>query len=182
MFRHDIIESSTSPYASPIVLGDTPDGSHCFCVDYRKLNGITQKDAYPLPRIDDTLHALHGCTDFSTLDLQSGYWQVPMSPRSKPYTAFVTSQGLYEFKRMPFGLSNVPATFQRLMNTALHGLLPTHCLIYLDDIIIFGKSRREHAHNLHLVLSRLRSAGLKIKPSKCRLLCSKIKYRGNVQK
>ena len=180
MLTHDIIEPSTSPYASPIVLVDKPDGSHRFCVDYRKLNGITQKDAYPLPRIDDTLDALHGCTHFSTLDLQSGYWQVPMSPRSKPYTAFITSQGLFQFKRMPFGLSNAPATFQRLMNTALHGLLHIHCLIYLDDIIIFGKSRKEHDHNLHLVLSRLRSAGLKIKPSKCRLLCSKIKYLGHI--
>ena len=180
MLTHDIIEPSTSPYASPIVLLDKPDGSHRFCVDYHNMNGITQKHAYPLPRIDDTLDALHGCTHFSTLDLQSCYWQVPMSPHSKPYTAFITSHGLYEFKCMPFGLSNVPATFQRLMNATLHGLLHTHCFIYLDDIIIFGKFWKEHAHNLHLVLSRLRSTGLKIKPSKYRLLCSKIKYLGHI--
>lgn len=158
MLHQGVIEPSTSPYASPVVIVPKPDGRSRFCVDYRKLNAITHKDAYPLPRIDDTLDALQGCTHFSTLDLQSGYWQVPMAPDSKKYTAFATSRGLYQFRRMPFGLSNAPATFQRLMNSVLQGLLLKHCLIYLDDVIVFGRNREEHNENLRLVMDRLRSA------------------------
>ena len=132
---------------------------------------MTRKDAYPLPRIDDTLDSLGGAKYFTTLDLQSGYWQVDVDPRSRDKTAFSTPFGLYQFKRMPFGLTNAPATFQRLMEVVLRGLSPLICLVYLDDIIIFSRTFDEHVESLRLVLECLRAAGLKLKPKKCRLLC-----------
>lgn len=135
MIQNDIITPSTSPWASPIVLVKKSDGSFRFCVDYRKVNDVTLKDSYPLPRIDDTLDNLGGAQFFSTLDLQSGYWQVSESDRGK--TAFVTPQG------MPFGLCNAPATFQRLMHAVLRGLSPLYCLVYLDDVIVFSRRFEE---------------------------------------
>ena len=112
MLKKDVIQPSCSPLASPIVLVQKKDGSTCFCVDYRKLNHVTRKDAYLLPRIDDTLDTLHGFRWFSTLDLASGYWQVELTEKDQHKTAFYTPNGLYKFKVMPFGLCNTPATFQ----------------------------------------------------------------------
>ena len=140
MLQRKIIEPSNSPWASNIVLVKKKDGTSRFCIDYRKLNNITKHDAYPLPRIDDSLDRLRGATWFSTLDLCSGYWQVAVDAQDKQKTAFTTGRGLYEFSVMPFGLCNAPATFERLMETVLHGLQFDICLIYLDDIIVFGKN------------------------------------------
>ena len=172
MLRNDTIQPSSSPWASPIVLVQKKDGSFRFCVDYRKLNAVTRKDAYPLPRIDDTLDTLSGAHWFTTLDLISGYWQVEVDPADREKTAFCTPEGLFEFKVMPFGLCNAPATFQRLMNSALSGLHGNSCLVYLDDVIIMGNTFKDHLRNLHYVFHRIRAAGLKLQPNKC-ALCQK---------
>ncbi|GBN76508.1 Retrovirus-related Pol polyprotein from transposon 297 [Araneus ventricosus] len=148
MVDNGIIEESSGPWASPIVLVKKKDGSTRFCVDYRKLNEITIKDSCPLPRIDDTLDALNGSQWFSTLDLKSGYWQVEMQPEDREKTAFTTGQGLWQFKVMPFGLCDAPATFERLMETVLRGLTSEACLVYLDDIIIVGRTFKEHLNNI----------------------------------
>ena len=144
MLKRNVIEPSSSPWASNIVLVKKKDGSSRFCIDYRKLNSVTQNDAYPLPRIDDSLDQLRGANWFSTLDLCSGYWQVAMDPNDKKKTAFTTRRGLYEFSVMPFGLCNAPATFERLMETVLRGLQFETCLIYLDDVIVFWQDIRRN--------------------------------------
>ena len=167
MQERDIIQPSNSPWASPIVMVKKKNGTLRFCVDYRKLNAVTQRDAYPLPRVDDALDTLAGCQWFITLYLISGYWQVQLHPEDKQKTAFTTSQGLFEFNVMPFGLCNAPATFQRLMDSVLAGLQWTACLVYMDDIIIPGKTFEHHLHNLSCVFSRLRDAHLKLQPPKC---------------
>ena len=130
-----IIESSDSPWASPVVVVTKKDGSTHFCVDYPAI----VKDAYPLPRIDDSLRLLGNQQWFSTMDLASGYWQVAMSPEAKWKAAFVTNEGLFQFRVMPFGLCNSPTTFERLMDRALCGMRWSRCLVYLDDVISFGR-------------------------------------------
>ena len=135
MLKRGIVRPSDSPWSSPIVLVAKKDGDLRFCVDYRKLNSITKMDAYPMPRIDDALDRLSQTQYFSTLDFASGYWQVKMSPESAEKTAFRTPDGLCEFSVMPFGLCNALATFQRLMETLLAGLIPDDCFPYIDDIL-----------------------------------------------
>ena len=180
MQKRGIIQPSKSPWASPIMLVHKKDNTLRFCVDYRRLNELTKKDAYPLPRVDDTLETLSGSQWFSTLDLLSGYWQVEVAESDRDKTAFVTKEGLYEFKVMPFGLSNAPATFQRLMDLTLAGLQWSHCLVYLDDVIVVGRTFEEHLDNLGLVLERLQNAKLKVKPSKCALFQDQVNYLGHV--
>lgn len=180
MLEGGVVRQSESPWNSPIILVKKRDGSSRFCIDYRKLNNVTVKDAYPLPRIDETLDALGGARFFSTLDLASGYWQVEVTEEDKPKTAFTTGKGHYEFNVMPFGLSNAPATFQRLMDLVLTGLQYEECLVYLDDVIIFSSTFEEHMSRLRSVFSRLVAAGLKLKLSKCHLLCGRVKYLGHV--
>ena len=152
-----------------------------FCIDLCKLNNRTVKDGYSLPRIEDTLDCLHGAVWFSTLDLKSGYWQVELEEEAKPLTAFIICpSGFWECECMPFGLTNAPATFQRLMESCLGELHLSWCIIYLDDIIVFSWTPQEHVHRLRAVYSKLRAAGLKLKPSKCDFFKKEIKYLGHV--
>ena len=146
------------------------DGTLRFCIDFWKLNDVTIKDAHPLPSIDDTLEALKGAKYFTTLDLKSGYWQVPIKEEHRSKTAFRTSLGqLYKFNGLPFGLSNAPATFSRLMDNVLSGLSWEVCLYYLDDIIVFSKRWHEHLEKLRMVFLRLSKANLRLGPRKCTL-------------
>ena len=157
------------------------DGGLGFCINLRKLNERTIKDAYLLSQIDKTLDSLQGSQWFSSLDLKSGYWQVKMDEESKPLTAFVMGPlGFYEYKRMPFGLTNAPATFQRLIKTCLGDLNLHWCIIYLDDIVIFSKDLASHLKILKAVFWKLEEAGLKLKPSKCELSQRQLAYLGHV--
>ncbi|CAF3042706.1 unnamed protein product [Rotaria socialis] len=151
-----------------------------FCIDYRKLNEITVRDAYPIPRIDDTLDELHQSQFFSTLDLRAGYWQLEMDPSSRALTAFVTHKGLFECTVMPFGLTNAPATFQRLMDIVLAGLKWQCCLVYIDDIIIYSPTFSQHLQDLRKVFLALADANLTLKASKCHFCRREMKFLGHV--
>ena len=170
MLLSGVIRESKSPYASPVVLVRKKDGNLRVCVVFRKINTKTIRDAYPLPRISETLEALEGARWFCTLDLQSGYLQVGMAEKDKPKTAMTTPFGLFEFNRMPFGLTNAPATFQRLMERCLTGLNLKICLAYLDDVIVFVRTFEEMLERLEAVLKRLGGHGLKLFQTKLTFL------------
>ncbi len=176
----DVIEASRSPWASPIVLIEKKDGGIRFCVDYRKLNEITVSDAYPLPRCDDLLGSLAGCSFFTALDMEAGYWQIPMSEESKSKTAFVTPFGAWQFKVLPFGLKNAPAVFQRTMDAVLAGVKWVNCLVYIDDVLIYSKSFEEHLKAIEEVFSRLVQHNFKLKPSKCDVLKPELLFLGHL--
>ena len=158
MLKQDVIQPSNSPWSSPVVLVRKKDGSWRFCVDYRKVNAVTIKTPTHYQGLTPHWIPSQVQTVFATLDLASGYWQVELEDSAKGKTAFSTHRGHFEFNVMPFGLTNAPATLQRL----LAGLTPNECLIYLDDIIVFGKSFEEHLHRLKEVLKCFRGAGLKL--------------------
>ena len=180
LLRRGIVRPSSSPYASPIVIVQKKTGEIRLCVDYRELNAKTRRDAYPLPRIDESLDALSGARWFSTLDLASGYNQVPMAEKDKDKTAFCTPFGLFEFNRMPFGLCNAPGTFQRLMERIFGDQSLQSLLLYLDDIVIFSTTFEQHLQRLDLVLGRLRHHQLKLKLSKCCFFRAQVQYLGHI--
>jgi len=180
MTEKGIIEPSTSAWASPIVLVKKKDGTIRFCIDYRKLNSVTTKDAYPLPRIEDNLDALKGAKFFTTLDLSSGYWQVAMAPEDKEKTAFCTKYGLFQFNVMPFGLCNAPGTFERLMETVLRGMQWERAVLYLDDIIVFSEDVKGHLERLEEIFQRLKAANLMLKPSKCHFFKQQVEFLGHI--
>lgn len=175
-----VARRSHSSWASPIVMVRKKDGTYRLCIDYRALNDATIKDAYPLPRIQDTLDTLSTAKWFTTLDLASGYWQVELTPRARKAAAFCSRKGLFEWNVMPFGLCNAPATFQRLMDRVLAGMQWETCLVYLDDIIVLGRDVPEMLQRLAQVFDRLRQANLKLKPAKCCLFRRQVAYLGHV--
>ncbi|KAK3792722.1 hypothetical protein RRG08_035199 [Elysia crispata] len=165
MIQAGVIRPSVSEWASPPVLVRKRDGSVRWCVDYRALNAITRKDVYPLPRIEDCVDTLEGNIWFSKLDANSAYWQVQMDESSREKTAFITRRGLFEFVRMPFGLSNAPATFSRVVNLILAGMTWETVLAFLDDICVLGRDFAEHVENLRQVFGRFRRFGLRLNES-----------------
>ena len=173
-----IIKNSKSPWAFPVVIVGKKTGDQRFCVDYRKLNEVTIKDSFPLPRIEDLLDQLAGSTYFSSIDLQSGYWQVGMDPTDEDKTAFVTDRGLYQFTVMPFGLCNAPGTFQRLMTTVTEEL--DFVVVYLDDVNVFSKTWEEHVQHLRIIFERFRQHGLRLNIKKCSFCASRLVFLGFV--
>ena len=180
MLEQGVTVPSSSLWASPIVRVMKKDGSTRFYVDCRKLNATTKLNVFPLPQINNSLDLLSGTRYFTSLDLASGYWQVGMAPDSQEKTAFTTNTGLYEFTVMPLGLCNAPATFQWLMENVLAGLARDKCLVYLDDILVIRQTFKEHLANLREVFSRLQRTGLKLKPTKCKLLQKEVDFLGHV--
>jgi len=182
MLQNNIIQPSVSPWSSPVVLVKKKDGTLRFCIDYRRLNSITRKDVFPMPRIDDMLEQLNGKKVFTTLDAKSGYWQVQMDPASREKTAFRTNNGLYEFMVMPFGLCNAPATFQRLIQQVLSGMGDDapFCCAYVDDILVYSDTVEQHIQHLQQVFLRLRTVGLLLHPTKCRFAEASVSYLGHI--
>lgn len=174
------IQRSNSPWSSNVLLVQKKDKTYRMCIDYRKLNAVTILDAHPIPPISQTIDALAQAKFFCALDLSAGYMNVPMDPESRSKTAFVTRSGLYEWTRMSFGLVNAPSTFQRLMEYVLHNCHWSIAMVYLDDILVYGKTVEETMNNLEEVLLRLEKANLKLKPSKCHLFKKEVLYLGYI--
>ena len=180
MLDEGIIRHSKSPWMAPAVFVPKKSGQLRICIDYRELNKRTTKDSYPLPLPDEVQDQLAGSTVFSTLDLHSGYWQLPVNPTDREKTAFCPGpgMGLYEFCRMPFGLAGAPSSFQRLMDKTLQGL--SFVTIYLDDILVHSKNIDNHREHLDIVFKRLLDAGLTLRGEKCHIGMSTVQYSGHV--
>lgn len=175
-----VIKESRSAYASPIVVARKKNGTVRMCIDYRTLNTRTIPDQYTVPRIDEALDCLTGSRWFSVLDLRSGYYQIQMADEDKDKTAFICPLGFYQFERMPQGISGAPATFQRLMEKAVGDMNLLEVLVYLDDLIVFGKTLEEHEERLLKVLDRLEESGLKVSFDKCQFCQPQVKYVGHI--
>ncbi|KAJ9511277.1 hypothetical protein QJQ45_017126, partial [Haematococcus lacustris] len=175
-----MIEPSSSPYAAPVLFVQKKSGELRMCIDYRQLNKITLRDQYPLPRIDDLFDKLSGCKVFSSLDLQAGYHQIRITPEDVPKTAFRTPEGHFQFKVLCFGLTNAPATFQRVMNDAFATVLGKCALVYLDDILVMSKSVQDHLLHLKQVFELLRKNKLYAKLSKCEFMRYTLKFLGHL--
>lgn len=181
MLKEGIIEPSQSPWSSPILMVPKKDGTFRFCVDYRRLNKVTKKDAYPLPYVSAILDRLRGAKYLSSLDIKSAYWQIPVDEASRDYTAFtVPGRGLFQFKRMPFGLTNAPATWQRLIDRVLGPDLEPHVFVYLDDIIIISEDFDQHLDILQKIFDRLATANLTLSRDKCQFCRSELRYLGYI--
>ncbi|UYV63270.1 K02A2.6-like, partial [Cordylochernes scorpioides] len=180
MLTEGIIRPSSSPWSFPVILVKKRDGKYRFCVDYRKLNNVTVKDVYPIPRIDEVMDTLQGSTHFSAIDLRSGYWQVEVEERDKEKTAFTTAHGLYEINVMPFGLCNAPATFERNMENMLGNLRWQICLCYLDDVIIYSPDFPTHLKRLEAVFRCFRESNLRLNDKKCRFAFEELEILGYI--
>ena len=176
-----VIRPSKSPFASPIVLVRKKNGKIRLCVDYRKLNELTVKDSYALPRIEEVLDSLHGARYFTTIDMKSGYHQVEVEESHKERTSFTVGPlGFYEYNKMQFGLTNNPATYQRHMEDCLGDMNLNICIIYLDDLIVFSNTFEEHLERLDHILSRLKQCDLKLASEKCFFFKENVNFLGHV--
>lgn len=181
MLSLGVVERSQSGWSSPILLVPKKDKTYRFCVDYRKLNQVTERDAYPLPYVANTLDKLRDAKFMTSLDIKSAYWQIPVAESSRQYTAFtIPNRGLYQFKRMPFGLHNGPATWQRFIDTVLGPELEPYVFVYLDDILIVTPTYDKHITILEEVLKRIKDAGLTLNREKCQFCRDELKYLGYV--
>ena len=178
MLKAGVVRPSTSPWSFPVVIVWKADGSARFCIDYRRLNVITPKIEWPLPKIEEVLSTFEGMQFFSSLDLRSGFWQIPLAEEDKPKTAFTTHKGLYEANVLMFGLKNSPAVFTKYMQHVLAGLDWNTCLVYIDDIIIYGSTFEEHLQRLREVFQRLDDNNLIVKLKKCQFGFRQLKYLG----
>ena len=178
MLGAGVIEPSQSEFAAAPVLVRKRDKSWRYCIDYRALSSATIRDVYPLPLIEECIDCLAGKKWYCALDMNSGYWQIPLDEKDKHKTAFLTKYGLFQFTRMPFGLTNAPATFPRMVNSVLSGLIWSAVIVYLDDINVVGEEFEDTLANLVEVLTRFRQYGLKLKPRKCELFTQEVKFLG----
>lgn len=180
MLSQGAIRPCSSEWASPITLVPKKDGTTRFCIDYRRLNEYTVKDRHPLPRVDDMLASFRGAKYFTSLDAASGYWQIPVREEDIPKTAFICTEGQFEWLVMPFGLCNAPATYQRMMHAVLGNMMYNSVVCYIDDILIYSRSFEEHVRHLKEVFDRLHRWGLLLKPAKCEFLKSEIAFLGHI--
>ncbi len=177
-----VIEPVQSEWAAPVLFDPKKDGKLRFCVDYRKLNTLTVRDSYPLPRMDECIDSLGEATVFTTLDAYAGYWQLPIKKEDRHKTAFVCHTGTYQYNRMPFGLTNAPASFQRALDMILTKYKWKQCLIYLDDVIVFSNSIEDHIQHVDDILSCLAHAGVTLKIKKCSFFTTTVEYLGHIIK
>jgi hypothetical protein len=175
-----MIQASSSPFASPIILAHKKMGDWMLCVDYRRLNALIVKNKYPLPVINELLDELHGAVWFTSLDLSSGYHQIQMDPPDVPKTSFQTHQGHYEFRVMPYGVTGGLATFQLTMNLVLEPFLHKCVVVFIDDILVYSKTWTDHIKHLRAIFTTLDHHQFKVKLSKCSSVQTKLKYLGHV--
>ena len=180
MLRKGLIRPSASPWGSPVIFVDKRDGTTRLCVDYRKLNDVTIKNKYPLPKIEDLFDQLSGAHVFSKIDLRTGYHQLKVRETDIPKTAFIPRYGLYEYTVMSFGLTNAPAYFMNLMNKVFMDCLDKFVVVFIDDILIYSKSEEEHEEHLRVVLGTLREHQLYAKFSKCQFWLKEVAFLGHM--
>ncbi|GJT36850.1 putative reverse transcriptase domain-containing protein [Tanacetum coccineum] len=174
------IRPSSSSWGAPVLFVKKKDGSSRMCIDYRELNKLTVKNRYPLPRIDDLFDQLQGSSVYSKIDLRTGYHQLRVHDEDIPKTAFRTRYGHYEFQVMPFGLTNAPAVFMDLMNRVCRPYLDKFVIVFIDDILIYSKTKEEHDAYLRLILELLKNEELYAKFSKCDFWLSKVQFLRHV--
>jgi len=180
MLEAKVVRPSTSEWASPVVVILKTDVSPRCCVDYRRLNAVTKKDSYPIPRMEDCIDSLGDARVFSALDCNAGYGQIPMDPDDIDKTAFTCHMGTYEYLKMAYGLTNAPATFKRALDIILSGMTWPTCLVYLDDVIVFSDTTENHVRALDEALTRLGRAGVTLKAKKCQFFQTSVEYLGHI--